>query len=104
MIYFDILNNKPVLIPLDDTLGIKRIVILNNGNDESSTALLLNDNIPILVAKTEVLDFTFPDTPYGYPAPSCFIMFSIGGAKARVMIETSPFVNPNYFEMREIIS
>lgn len=104
MIYFDILNNEVLLIPIDDTLGIKRIVILNNGNDESSTALLLNDNNPILVAKTEVLDFTFPDTSYGYPAPSCFSMLSVGDAKARVMIETSPFVNPNYFEMREIIS
>lgn len=104
MVYFDILNNEPVLIPLDDTLGIKRIVILNNGNDESSTALLLNDNEPILVAKTEVLDFTFPDTPYGYPAPSCFFMLSVGDTKARVMIETSPFVNPNYFEIKEIPS
>lgn len=104
MVYFDILNDEPILIPLDDTVGIKRIVILNNGNDESSTGLLLNDNKPILVAKTEVLDFTFPDTPYGYPAPSCFFMISVGGAKARVMIETSPFVNPNYFEIKEISS
>lgn len=104
MVCFDILNNEPVLIPLDDTVGIKRIVILNNGSYESYTALLLSDNNPILFAKTEVLDFTFPDTPYGYPAPSCFFMISIGGAKARVMIETSPFVNPNYFEIKETSS
>lgn len=104
MVYFDILNNEPILIPLDDTVGIKRIVILNNGNSESSTALLLTDNIPILFATTEVLDFTFPETPYGYPAPSCFLMISVGGSKARVMIETSPFVNPNYFELKEVPS
>lgn len=104
MIYFDILNDNPILIPIDDTVGIKRIVILNNGNSESSTALLLTDNIPILLATTEVLDFTFPETPYGYPAPSCFFMTSVGGAKARVMIETSPFVNPNYFELKEVPS
>ena len=104
MVYFDILNDTPILIPLDDTVGIKRIVILNNGNNESSTALLLTDNIPILFAQTEVLDFTFPETPYGYPAPSCFFMTSVGGAKARVMIETSPFVNPNYFEVKEVSS
>lgn len=104
MVYFDILNNDPILIPLDDTVGIKRIVILNNGNSESSTALLLNDNIPILFATTEVLDFTFPETPYGYPTPSCFFMTSVGGSTARVMIETSPFVNPNYFELKEVSS
>lgn len=102
MIYFDVTLTVPTALPLDDTVGIKRIVILNNGDPNSATALLLNDNSPILSAKTELVDFTFPETPFGYPAPSCFFISVIGNSTGTVMIETSPFVNVNYFEKREV--
>ena len=36
-------------------------------------ALSLYDDIAILIAtEANIIDFTFPETPYGYPAPSCF--------------------------------
>lgn len=102
MIYFDVTVGEPTVIPLDDTLGIKRIVILNNGDPNSAIGLLLNDNSPVLLAKTELVDFTFPETPYGYPAPSCFFISVIGNSTGTVMIETSPFVNVDYFEKMEV--
>lgn len=102
MIYFDVAITTPTILPLDDTVGIKRIVILNNGDPNSATELLLNDNSPVLLAKTELVDFTFPETPYGYPAPSCFFISTVGNSTGTVMIETSPFVNPDYFEKREV--
>lgn len=102
MIYFDVTLGVPSVIPLDDTVGIKRIVILNNGDPGSATVLLLNDSSPVLLAKTELVDFTFPETPFGYPAPSCFFISVIGNSKGTVMIETSPFVNVNYFEKMEV--
>jgi hypothetical protein len=102
MIYFDVTVSEPTIIPLDDTVGIKRIVILNNGDTNSATGLMLTDNSLVLLAKTELVDFTFPETPYGYPAPSCFFISVIGNSTALVMIETSPFVNVNYFEKREV--
>lgn len=102
MIYFDVTVGDPTVIPLDDTVGIKRIVILNNGDPNSAIGLLLNDNSPVLLAKTELVDFTFPETPYGYPAPSCFFISVIGNSTGTVMIETSPFVNVDYFEKMEI--
>lgn len=102
MIYFDVAVGEPTVIPLDDTLGIKRIVILNNGEPNSAIGLLLNDNIPVLLAKTELVDFTFPETPYGYPAPSCFFISVFGNSTGTVMIETSPFVNVDYFEKMEV--
>lgn len=102
MIYFDITVDVPTIIPLDDTVGIKRIVILNDGDINSATVLLLTDNSTVLSAKTELVDFTFPETPYGYPAPSCFFISVIGNSTGHFMIETSPFVNVNYFERREV--
>ena len=102
MIYFDVTVGEPTVIPLDDTLGIKRIVILNNGDPNSAIGLILNDNSPVLLAKTELVDFTFPETPYGYPAPSCFFISVIGNSTGTVMIETSPFVNVDYFEKMEV--
>lgn len=102
MIYFDIALTDPTPLPLDDTVGIKRIVILNNGDPNSATVLMLYDNSPVLLAKTELVDFTFPETPFGYPAPSCFFISVIGNSIGTVMIETSPFVNVNYFEKREV--
>lgn len=35
-------------------------------------------------------------------APSCFFISVIGNSTGTVMIETSPFVNVNYFERREV--
>lgn len=102
MIYFEVTVSEPTIIPLDDTVGIKRIVILNNGDPNSATGLLLYDNSIVLLAKTELVDFTFPETPYGYPAPSCFFISVIGNSTGLVMIETSPFVNVNYFEKKEV--
>lgn len=102
MIYFDVTLNKPTILPLDDTVGIKRIVILNNGDPNTATSLMLTDNSLVLLAKTELVDFTFPETPYGYPAPSCFFISVIGNSTGIVMIETSPFVNVNYFEKKEV--
>lgn len=102
MIYFDVTITEPTMIPLDDTVGIKRIVILNNGDPNSATGLMLTDYSIVLLAKTELVDFTFPETPYGYPAPSCFFISVIGNSTGTVMIETSPFVNVNYFEKREV--
>lgn len=61
MIYFDVTIGEPTILPLDDAVGIKRIVILNNGDPNSA----------------------------------------IGNSTGWVMIETSPFVNVNYFEQRE---
>lgn len=101
MIYFNVTVDFPTVLPLDDTVGIKRIVILNNGDPDSATELLLYDNSPILLAKTELVDFTFPETPFGYPAPSCFFISVIGNSIGTVLIETSPFVNDKYFEKRE---
>lgn len=101
MIYFEVYTTDPTVLPLDDTVGIKRIVILNNGDPNSAIGLLLNDNTIVLLAKTELVDFTFPETPYGYPAPSCFFISVIGNSTGTVMIETSPFVNVNYFEKKE---
>lgn len=103
MIYFNVAGTVPIVIPLDDTVGIKRIVILNNGDPDTATELLLYDNTPVLLAKTELVDFTFPETPFGYPAPSCFFISVIGNSTGTVMIETSSFVNANYFEQREAI-
>lgn len=102
MIYFDVTVGEPTVIPLDDTVGIKRIVILNNGDPNSAIGLLLNDYSTVLLAKTELVDFTFPETPYGYPAPSCFFISVIGNSTGTVMIETSPFVNVDYFEKMEV--
>lgn len=102
MIIFDVTNAEPIVLPLDDTVGIKRIVILNNGDPDSATELLLNDNSLVLLARTGLVDFTFPETPYGYPAPSCFFISTVGNSIGTVMIETSPFVNVNYFEKMEV--
>lgn len=101
MIYFEVTSTVPTILPLDDTVGIKRIVMLNNGDLNSAIGLFLNDNNTVLMARTELVDFTFPETPYGYPAPSCFLISVIGNSTGTVMIETSPFVNVNYFEKKE---
>lgn len=95
MIVIDVNGTTPMTIPLDDTVGIKRIVM------ESGAALSLYDDVAILIAtETNLIDFSFPETPYGYPAPSCFLLKMMEPGSARIMIETSPFVNTNYFEIK----
>ena len=71
MIVIDVNETTPMPIPLDDTVGIKRIVM--ESSDKSGVALSLYDDVAILIAtETNLIDFSFPETPYGYPAPSCF--------------------------------
>lgn len=99
MIVIDVKETTPIIIPLDDTVGIKRIVMRSDGPGE--VALTLNDDIAILIAtEANIIDFTFPETPYGYPAPSCFFLKMTKPGTARIMMETSPFVNTNYFEIK----
>ena len=98
MIVIDVNETTPIIIPLDDTVGIKRIVMESS---KSGVALSLYDGVDILIAtETNLIDFSFPETPYGYPAPSCFTLKMTGPGSARIMIETSPFVNTNYFEIK----
>ena len=99
MIVMDVTENIPINIPLDDTVGIKRIVMISTGG--SGVVLSLNDDVPILMAtESNMVDFTFPETPYGYPTPSCFLLKMTGSGSARIMMETSPFMNSNYFEIK----
>lgn len=99
MIVINVTETTPITIPLDDTVGIKRIVMRSDG--PGGVALSLNDDIPILIAtEANIIDFTFPETPYGYPSPSCFFLKMTGPGSARIMMETRPFVNLNYFEIK----
>lgn len=99
MIVIDVKETTPIIIPLDDNVGIKRIVMRSDG--PGGVALSLNDDMTILIAtETNIIDFTFPETPYGYPAPSCFLLKMTGPGSAIIMMETSPFVNTNYFEIK----
>ena len=99
MIVIDVTETTPIIIPLDDTVGIKRIVM--GSTDKGGVALSLSDDVAILIAtEANIIDFTFPETPYGYPAPSSFLLKMTGPGSARIMIETSPFVNTNYFEIK----
>lgn len=99
MIVIDVTKTTPVTIPLDDTVGIKRIVMRSDG--PGGVALSLYDDMAILIAtEANIIDFTFSETPYGYPAPSCFFLQMTGEGSARIMMETSPFVNTNYFEIK----
>lgn len=99
MIVIDVTQTIPIIIPLDDNVGIKRIVMRSEGN--GGVALSLNDDVPILIAtEANIIDFTFPETPYGYPAPSCFLLKMTDSGSARIMIETSPFMNTDYFEKK----
>lgn len=90
MIVIDVKETTPLTIPLDGPGGV---------------ALSLYDDMPILIAtEANIIDFTFPETPYGYPAPSCFLLKMTGPGSARIMMETSPFVNTNYFEIKGELS
>lgn len=103
MIVIDVTETTPAIIPLDDTVGIKRIVMRSDG--PGGVALSLYDGMSILIAtEANIIDFTFPETPYGYPAPSCFSLKMTGPGSARIMMETSPFVNTDYFEIKGEIS
>lgn len=103
MIVIDVKETTPLIIPLDDTVGIKRIVMRSDG--PGGVALSLYDDMTILIAtEANIIDFTFPETPYGFPAPSCFLLKMTGPGSARIMMETSPFVNTNYFEIKGEVS
>lgn len=103
MIVFDVTEATPSIIPLDDTIGVKRIVMICSGNN--GVALSLYDDVAILIAtENNIIDFTFPETPYGYPAPSCFNIKMTGPGSGRIMIETSTFVNADYFELKGDVS
>ena len=63
MIVIDVKETTPVIIPLDDTVGIKRIVMRSDG--PGGVALSLYDDMAILIAtEANIIDFTFPETPY----------------------------------------
>lgn len=92
MIVIDVKETTPLIIPLDDTVGIKRIVMRSDG--PGGVALSLYDDIAILIAtEANIIDFTFP-------ASSCFFLKMTGSGSARIMMETSPFANSNYFEIK----
>lgn len=81
MIFFDVNSTDPTILPIDDTVGIKRIILTGYP-----------------------CDFTFSETPYGYPAPSCFLVQKVGSNESptcAMFVETSPFVNADYFERKE---
>lgn len=107
MVFFDVTSDDFTIIPVDDTMGIKRIILTGDFNiTDSSWAgveLALAEGISSFLVgnPTAIADITFPDTPYGFPAPSCFLVRKISNTSignGRVFIEASPFVNPNYFE------
>lgn len=102
MIFFDITTGGNHSFPLDDSIGIKRIVL--TGSIGSGSQLLIADGTYNFLSGSGLnpFDFTFPETSYGYPAPSLFYMKKTGEENGRIFIETSPFVNPNYFEKGEI--
>lgn len=114
MIFFDVSSTTPTILPIDDTVGVKRIILTGDFSvsDAKWAGILLDlaegESNFMAGNPTDVTDFTFPDSPYGYPAPSCFLVRKIGldpeFGSGRVFIETSPFVNPNYFEKKEIAS
>ncbi len=97
MYYYTYKSFGSQLIPLDDTVGIKRI-ILTGSTDESGLTLRLADGSNFFIGYgAKPVEFTFMESPYGYPAPSCFIVEKIGDGAGRIFIDTSPFVNQNYF-------
>lgn len=112
MLYFDVTSVNNTTLPVDETLGIKRIILTGDFNNVDSLWVgveldLAEDNSVFLLGNpTAIADITFPDTPYGFPAPSCFLVKKIGLdtsiGNGRVFVETSPFVNPNYFEKTEV--
>lgn len=111
MLYFDVTSVDNTALPIDETFGIKRIILTGYFNSVDLHWVgveldLAEDNSSFLVGNpTAIADITFPDTPYGFPAPSCFSVKKIGVdtsiGNGRVFVETSPFVNPNYFEKTE---
>lgn len=111
MLYFDVTSTDPTVLPIDETMGIKRIILTGYFNSIDSSWVgveldLAEGNSTFLIGDpTAITDITFPETPYGFPAPSCFLVSKIGSdtsiGNGRVFIETSPFVNPNYFEKTE---
>ena len=112
MLYFDVTSVNNTSLPIDETIGIKRIILTGyfNSVDSQWVGVELDlaeyDSCFLVGNPTAPADITFPETPYGFPAPSCFAVKKIGVdtsiGDGRVFIETSPFVNPNYFEKKEV--
>lgn len=111
MLFFDVTSADLTTIPVDDTMGIKRIILTGDFTITDSSwvgvELVMAEGLSTFLVgnPTAITDITFPDTPYGFPAPSCFLVRKIGSdtniGNGRVFIEASPFVNPNYFEKTE---
>lgn len=101
MIYYNYNTFGSKLIPLDVDVGIKRI-ILTGSTDESGLTLRLADGSDIFTGYgAKPVEFTFLESPYGYPSPSCFVVEKKGDGVGRIFIDTSPFSNQNYFETNE---
>lgn len=112
MIFFDVNSTDPTILPIDDTVGIKRIILTGElivseqGESKSGIKLLLAENNTTFLTGNAgyPCDFTFSETPYGYPAPSCFLVQKVGSNESptcAMFVETSPFVNADYFERKE---
>lgn len=89
------------LIPLDVEVGIKR-VLLTGSTDESGLTLRLADGSNLFTGYgAKPVEFSFLESPYGYPSSSCFLVEKKGDGVGRIFIDTSPFSNQNYFETQE---
>lgn len=101
MIFYSYDKIGPGLIPLDVDVGIKR-VLLTGSTDESGLTLRLADGSYLFTGYgAKPVEFTFLESPYGYPSSSCFIVEKTGDGVGRIFIDTSPFSNQNYFETTE---
>lgn len=98
MYYYNFMTSGSKLIPLDDVFGIKRVVLTGN-TDDSGLTLRLADGTDLFTGYgAKPTEFTFLESPYGYPSPSCFVVEKKGTGVGRIFIDTSPFSNQNYFE------
>lgn len=98
MFYYNYDTFGSKLIPLDVEIGIKR-VLLTGSTDDSGLTLRLADGTDIFTGYgAKPVEFTFLESPYGYPSSSCFVVEKKGDGAGRIFIDTSPFSNQNYFE------
>ena len=101
MFYYSYDTFGPNFIPLDVEVGIKRI-LLTGSTDDSGLTLRLADGSSIFTGYgAKPVEFTFLESPYGYPSSSCFLVEKQGDGAGRIFIDTSPFSNQNYFETKE---
>jgi hypothetical protein len=101
MFFYSYNSSGSQLIPLDVDVGIKR-VLLTGSTDESGLTLRLADGSDVFTGYgAKPVEFTFLESPYGYPSSSCFLVEKKGDGVGRIFIDTSPFSNQNYFETEE---